>query len=161
MRADDPGVLGADLLGVVARLNRWATSQARLQISFAQARLLSLIDLLGPARISDLAAADHCSQPTMTAQLHRVAEAGWVARTPDPQDARVTMIDLTESGARALEEIRQARREVIAPQIAALPAADRARLAAAVTVLRDLADRLPKNAPTDRTPQGTTNKDAE
>ncbi len=158
MRPDDPGVLGADLLGVVARLNRWATSQARLQIPFAQARLLSLIDLLGPARISDLAAADHCSQPTMTAQLHRVAEAGWVQRTPDPHDARATLIDLTERGARALDEIRKARREVIAPQIAALPAADRARLAAAVSVLRDLTDGLPKS-PTNRTQQGTTNKD--
>lgn len=128
---------------MLARLNRWATSQARLQIPFAQARLLSLIDLLGPARISDLAAADHCSQPTMTAQLHRVAEAGWLQRTPDPHDARATLIDLTERGARALDEIRKARREVIAPQIAALPAADRARLAAAVSVLRDLTDGWP------------------
>lgn len=159
MRPDDPGVLGADLLAVVARLNRWATSQARLQIPFAQARLLSLIDLLGPARISDLAAADHCSQPTMTAQLHRLAGAGWVQRTPDPQDARATFIDLTESGARALEEIRQARREVIAPQIAALPAADRGRLAAAVTVLRDLADELPNNPNTVRTQQIPTTRD--
>ena len=48
--------LGADLLSVVARINRLATQRVRMPLGFAQARLLSTIEDQGAARISDLAA---------------------------------------------------------------------------------------------------------
>ncbi|MGB9305128.1 MAG: MarR family transcriptional regulator, partial [Mycobacterium sp.] len=56
--------LGADLLGVVARLNRLATQRIQMPLPSAQARLLATIEAQGEARIGDLAAVDHCSQPT-------------------------------------------------------------------------------------------------
>ena len=56
--------LGSDLLSVVARLNRMANQRVRIPLPFAQARLLSTIDDRGEARISDLAALDHCSHGT-------------------------------------------------------------------------------------------------
>jgi hypothetical protein len=59
--SEDP--IGAELLRVIARINRWATRQADVRIPPAQGRLLAQIDELGPARIGDLARADHCSQP--------------------------------------------------------------------------------------------------
>ncbi|MGH3532224.1 MAG: MarR family transcriptional regulator, partial [Mycobacterium sp.] len=76
--------LGADLLAVVARLNRYATQRIQMQLPAAQARLLSTIEANGEARICDLAAVDHCSQPTMTTQVRRLEDAGLVARTADP-----------------------------------------------------------------------------
>ncbi|NNG36610.1 MarR family winged helix-turn-helix transcriptional regulator [Nakamurella aerolata] len=139
-----PEEIGSDLLSVAARLNRWATSLADLQVPFAQARLLSLIDLLGKSRVSDLAAADHCSQPTMTNQLHRLAEAGLVKRSSDPSDARVVLITLTPAGRAALRRARKARSQVIQPYIASLSAADQRRLAQSVTMLNDLMDTLPR-----------------
>ncbi|WP_433993791.1 MarR family transcriptional regulator, partial [Mycolicibacterium porcinum] len=84
--------LGADLLAVVARLNRLATQRARLPLPWAQARLLSTIEDQGEARISDLAYLDHCSQPTMTTQVRRLEDAGLVSRTTDPGDARAVLI---------------------------------------------------------------------
>ena len=80
--------LGADLLAVVARLNRYATQRIQMQLPAAQARLLSTIDAHGEARICDLAAVDHCSQPTMTTQVRRLEDAGLVTRTVDARDAR-------------------------------------------------------------------------
>ena len=68
--------LGADLLAVVARINRYATQRIQMQLPAAQARLLSTIDAHGEARICDLAAVDHCSQPTMTTQVRRLEDAG-------------------------------------------------------------------------------------
>ncbi|ETW21510.1 MarR family transcripitonal regulator, partial [Mycobacterium gastri 'Wayne'] len=68
--------LGADLLGVVARLNRLATQRIQMPLPSAQARLLATIEAKGEARIGDLAAVDHCSQPTMTTQVRRLEEAG-------------------------------------------------------------------------------------
>ena len=73
--------LGSSLLGVVARLNRLATQRTKPPLPWAQARLLSTIEGQGEARISDLAALDHCSQPTMTTQVRRLEGAGLVTRT--------------------------------------------------------------------------------
>src|SRR4030088_497399 len=78
--------LGAELLAVVARLNRLAMQRARMPLPFAAARLLSTIEDQGAARISDLAALDHCSQPTMTSQVRRLEDSGLVSRTVDPSD---------------------------------------------------------------------------
>src|SRR5690606_12253356 len=96
--------LGADLLAVVARLNRLATQRARLPLPYAQARLLSTIEDQGEARISDLAALDHCSQPTMTNQVRRLEEAGLVSRAVDPSDGRAVLIRITPKGAETLRQ---------------------------------------------------------
>src|ERR1700694_4166705 len=90
--------LGVDLLGVVARLNRLATQRSPMPLPWAQARLLSTIQDQGVARISDLAALDHCSQPTMTMQVRRLEDAGLVSRTADPDDARAVLIRITPAG---------------------------------------------------------------
>jgi thioredoxin-like negative regulator of GroEL len=42
--------LGNELLRAAARLTRWATRHASFDVPFAQARLLALLDELGPAR---------------------------------------------------------------------------------------------------------------
>ena len=83
---------------MVARLNRLATQRVRLPLPCAQARLLSTIEDQGAARISDLAALDHCSQPTMTTQVRRLEDAGLVSRTVDPDDARAVLIRITPKG---------------------------------------------------------------
>jgi DNA-binding MarR family transcriptional regulator len=128
--------LGADLLAVVARLNRYATQRIQMQLPAAQARLLSTIDAQGEARICDLAAVDHCSQPTMTTQVRRLEDAGLVTRTVDPCDARAVRIRITAEGMRTLNRVRADRAAAIEPQLAKLDSADRKTLTDAVAVLR-------------------------
>src|ERR1700733_5644574 len=128
--------LGADLLAVVARLNRYATQRIQMQLPAAQARLLSTIDAQGEARICDLAAVDHCSQPTMTPQVRRLEDAGLVTRTVDPSDARAVRIRITAEGMKTLNRVRADRASTIEPQLAGLNDADRQTLGDAVTVLR-------------------------
>ncbi len=132
MNTDDTG---AKLLQAVTRLNRWATRHADFDTPPAQARLLSLIEEIGPARIGDLASADHCSQPTMTTQVQRVEAAGWVERTADPGDARVALIDITQSGKVVLEQVRVARRAALAPVINSLTESEKASLESATELL--------------------------
>jgi DNA-binding MarR family transcriptional regulator len=132
--------LGADLLGVVARLNRFATQRIQMQLPAAQARLLSTIDAHGEARICDLAAVDHCSQPTMTTQVRRLEDAGLVTRTADPGDARAVRIRITAQGMQTLNRVRTDRASAIEPQLGKLNAADRQTLVDAVAVLRRLLD---------------------
>ena len=135
----EPGQgLGADLLAVVARLNRLATQRIQMPLPSAQARLLATIESQGEARIGDLAAVDHCSQPTMTTQVRRLEEAGLVTRTVDPGDARAVRIRITPAGMRTLTAVRADRAAAIEPQLARLDSNDRKVLADAVEVLRRL-----------------------
>ncbi|MDF3338203.1 MarR family transcriptional regulator [Mycolicibacterium septicum DSM 44393] len=134
----DETALGADLLSVVARLNRLATQRARLPLPWAQARLLSTIEDQGEARISDLAYLDHCSQPTMTTQVRRLEDAGLVSRTTDPGDARAVLIRITEQGRRTLDQARADRAAAINPRLERLSAEERQTLAASVDIIRRL-----------------------
>ncbi len=135
-----------DLLRAAARLNRWASQAAAFDIPYAQARLIALIDELQPVRISALAEADHSSQPTVTTQVQRIEQAGWVRRDTDPEDARATLVRLTPEGAAALSHVRAARARVLDPVLDRLagPGLDRVRVAVDVmTELLDLATSTP------------------
>lgn len=130
--------LSADLLAVVARINRLATQRVRLTLPYAQARLLSAIEDQGAARISDLAALDHCSQPTMTTQVRRLEDAGLVSRITDPADARAVLISITSKGTDALARVRTDRAAVIDPYLERIADDDRQTLADAVRIMRSI-----------------------
>ena len=128
--------LAADLLSVVARLNRLATQRVKLELPYAQARLLSSIEDQGAARISDLAAFDHCSQPTMTTQVRRLEDAGLVSRVTDPADARAVLISITPAGSAMLARVRTDRGSVVDPYLDRLGEDDRRTLANSIRVMR-------------------------
>ncbi|MDG4667538.1 MarR family transcriptional regulator [Mycobacterium sp. 236(2023)] len=130
--------LGSDLLAVVARINRLANQRLRMPVPFAQARLLSTIDDRGEARISDLAALDHCSQPTMTTQVRRLEDAGMVTRAADPNDARAVLIRITPNGVAALRQARADRGAAVDPYLERLSESDRACLTQAVVIMQRL-----------------------
>ena len=131
--------LADELLRSAARLSRWASRHADLAMPYAQARVLALVDDLGPSRVTTLATADDCSQPSMTAQVQRLEADGLVTRTPDPADARATLVALTDAGADVLTGIRRSRGAALAPVLDAVhPDADRLR--DAVALLGELLD---------------------
>jgi DNA-binding MarR family transcriptional regulator len=133
--------LGNSVLRSAARLTRWASRNATFDVPMAQTRLLALVEELGPARINALAAADHCSQPTMSTQVQRLEGEGWTVRVPDPADARASLVSLTPAGRAALGRARRARLEALSPAFAQLDARALARLEVAVAALDDLLAR--------------------
>ena len=130
--------LAADLLAVVARINRVANQRVRTRLPYSRARLLSAIKEHGPARISDLAALDYCSQPTMSTQVRLLEEAGLVSRTTDSADARAVRISITAKGHSVLAQVGADRGGVIDQRLARLDDADRQTLAEAVRIMRSL-----------------------
>jgi DNA-binding MarR family transcriptional regulator len=130
-----PVSLGNELLRSSARLSRWASRHASFDLPFAQARLLALLDELGPARVSTLAVADHSSQPTVTAQLQRLEAQGLVRRAADPDDARASLVSLSDHGRGKLESLREARVAVLAPLLDELDDQGLADLETAVDVI--------------------------
>jgi DNA-binding MarR family transcriptional regulator len=126
-----------DVLVASARLTRLASRNVSA-LPHAAMRLLGRLDELGPTRISELARADRCSQPTMSTLVQRQEENGWVRREPDPADSRASLISLTDAGRGELDRARQEAGAAIAARLRQLPETDLETLQAAVTVMHSI-----------------------
>lgn len=130
--------LSSDLAVHAARLVR-AVRRALDQP--ASARVLSLLDEHGALGVTALAAADRCSQPTMTGAVNRLRDLGWVATTVNPSDARGSLVDLTDAGRSELTRIRRVNARLVADRLAAHPELTTEDLATAVAVLRAITEQ--------------------
>ena len=136
--------LSAELVLYTGRLVRAITRQSAglaVDVPTAQLRLLSQVDELGPVTIGALAAADRCSQPTMSAGVQALCERGWADKSPNPADARSSLVTLTPAGRTVLTEARRERAAVVAARLRSDPRHDERDLATAVAVLRGLLDQ--------------------
>ena len=132
--------LASDLVVLSARLTRAVRRELEHP---AAARAMSLLDELGPSGVTALAAADRCSQPTMTATLHGLREQGYVDRRPHPSDGRAHVVDLTEAGRAELGRLRRANAELVTARLSATHHTAE-EVATAVAVLRDVLDLHPR-----------------
>ena len=131
--------LSNDLVVLSARLVR-EVRRHNTTVPAASTRLMSLLDELGPSTVGALAAADRCSQPTMTGLVNGLVEKGWVRRDPHPDDARASLVTITPAGQDLLDEVRRRNAALVAERIAAAGRSTE-DLATAVAVLSDLLDR--------------------
>jgi DNA-binding MarR family transcriptional regulator len=133
--SDDLSDLAVEFVVAAARLTRYASRHVSA-MPHAAMRLLGRLDELGPTRISDLAKADRCAQPTMTTLVQRQEEQGWVRREPDPSDSRASLISLTPAGRRELDRARREAGTAIADRLALLEDDDVRRLRDALHAMR-------------------------
>jgi DNA-binding MarR family transcriptional regulator len=100
-------------------------------------RILALLDELGPQGVTQLAAADRSSQPTVSGAVRLLEEQGLVSREADDSDARRSVVRLTEAGRNLLAEARRENGAAVAERLERTGhTAD--DVAAAVAVLRDI-----------------------
>lgn len=138
MGADPPAdqLVTADELGTqLARLIRMmdrvqARHQAEHPGSVDRAAYLLLVVLVrnGPLRPSALAEAVHSDPSTVSRQVTQLVRLGYVARTPDPEDGRASLVDATDRGRAVFEENRRTRNERLADLMAAWEPAERTEL---------------------------------
>ena len=120
------------------RLVSAAVRQQPRQISLTSASTLATVERTGPRRITDLAAIEGVTQPSMTALVTVLERAGLVARRPDPHDQRVVLVALTAAGTDYLRSRRRAGAEAFARLIDKLPPDETAILLAAAPALQHL-----------------------
>ncbi len=130
--------LASDLVVHAARLVRAVRRELELP---AGTRVISLLDEYGPLGITQLAAADRCSQPTMSAAVAQLAARGWVVKAPNPDDARGSLITLTDAGRAELARQRRRHGERVADLVTDHPTLTTADLATAVAVLRGVLEK--------------------
>jgi DNA-binding MarR family transcriptional regulator len=114
-------------------------------LSLSAARLLARLYDDGPTRISDLAVAERCSQPTITNHVKRLEAARLVQRSVDPKDGRAWMIKLTKRGQQQLELMRVSLGTGLEPYLARMSRRDLKALRDGIEAMRRLMrlDKLP------------------
>ena len=128
--------LSNDLVVLSARLVR-EVRRNNTDLPAASTRLMSLLDELGPSTVGALSAADRCSQPTMTGLVNGLTEKGWLRREAHPDDARSSLVTMTDEGRQKLTAVRRRNAALVAERIEASGRSEK-ELATAVAVLSDL-----------------------
>ncbi|MFE2182488.1 MarR family winged helix-turn-helix transcriptional regulator [Streptomyces sp. NPDC059455] len=93
----------------------------------------------GSMRISTLATRLGIALPTTSRMVELLDTAGWIERTPDPEDRRASLIALTDTGRELLRAVRHEAATRLATRIDKLSPEERQTLSAAVPALESLA----------------------
>ena len=114
--------------------------------SLTSRNVLSALAVKGPSRLTALAAATGIAQPAMTQLVGRLEREGLVVRLIDPEDARATLVAVTDAGRALRDELHQSLHERMAELLDRLPADDQATLALAMRVATPLLEQLTRDA---------------
>lgn len=129
----------AETLNEIARVLIRQTAAAGA-ISLTAAGTLATLERLGPRRLTELAASEGVSQPSMTAMVSRLERQGEVIRQHDPTDGRIVLVAITDAGRDTIRQRRSLRLELLSELIDQLTPAEQTALAEATPALRHLTD---------------------
>lgn len=135
-RGTDTALAAEALYGLAALLVRSAEQPRRLSLTAVST--LAALERSGPRRITELAALQGVTQPSMTTLAAALEQAGLVGRGPDPTDKRAVLVTLIPAGVDYLRERRRTGAAAVQSLIAQLDPADAAALAAAAPALERL-----------------------
>lgn len=93
------------------------TVNARFQatgLSMARLRVLFQLSVNGPSRMGELSTCVDVAPRTMTSTVAVMERDGLVRRSPDPEDKRATVVEITDAGLRSFEEGRRLQARAVA-----------------------------------------------
>ncbi|GLJ62313.1 hypothetical protein GCM10017576_24430 [Microbacterium barkeri] len=127
-------------------LTRVAALETRNEAPAAQWRTLAILRERGPLRIGELARLSRITQPGVTRLIGGMADAGLVAREPDPDDSRAVRVAATERGEQAYAAWRVQLVEALLPRFADLSDSEWQALRTSAELLTQrMADARPAN----------------
>lgn len=142
--------IGRLLLQAHRAYDAWAIAKLHARghtaLTPADTTLLVNLDTDG-TRLTTLARRAGVTKQAMGQLAHDLERKGYIARTPDPTDARATLVTFTDMGWQFLRDAHDLKREIEAEYTAALGEAEFAALQAALTTL--LARVMPMTIPTE------------
>ena len=141
-RAERVDHIAEQLPARAAVLVRLLVKQVRSrEISRTEMEVLSILTE-GPRRITELTELEGIAQPTMTLLVKRLQEKGWVEREGLPEDGRVVMISLTETGSAAQQRFRSQFLAAMRVDLQELSDQQLEELSAATETLSSFVDEL-------------------
>src|SRR3990172_3000664 len=138
----DDRLLARQLLSLLPLVMRTMAADMRRQGCALPPTHFALPAMLArrPRTMGELAERMGVSAPTMSNLIATLAERGWVTRRQDPDDRRVTFIELTAFGQRSLQRHQVRAEQRVARLLAALPPAKRRDLLSGLTALREVVE---------------------
>nr|WP_276508516.1 MarR family transcriptional regulator [Modestobacter muralis] len=111
----------------------------RQEPNLTAASALATLRREGTCRVTELAAAEGISQPSMTALAARLTDAGLVHRRTDPADRPAVLLSVAPAGADLLDQRREARAARLTGPLATLAEDDVRAITHALPALTRLA----------------------
>ncbi|PKN80941.1 MAG: hypothetical protein CVU47_08480 [Chloroflexi bacterium HGW-Chloroflexi-9] len=115
-------------------------------LTVPQFRVLFAANSRGGVRAGVIAERSHMAPPNVTSVLDRLEERGLLRRSPDPDDGRATVVELTQDGRALVREIALSGRDALAHDLSELSDEDRLSLLRGLAALIQVMERQ-KNAP--------------
>ena len=117
------------LLAMILRANRARIYEdllrgANVRMDKALYPVLSATGAFGPARVSEIAAVLGLNPTTTSRHLGSLHRMGLVSRSSSEDDGRAAVVELTESGRKAIGDLRAARKRLFARLLADFDSAE-------------------------------------
>ncbi len=132
----------SDLRMATFRLARRLRSQRAVDtMSDGQFAVLAALSTHGQHTLGELADRERVSAPSMNRTVNGLEESGYLTRTADPDDRRKVNIALTDAGSAVVDETVRRRDSWLEEALSELTADQRALLATAAELMREVAAR--------------------
>src|SRR3954447_20821903 len=133
--------LSSALRVAVARLSRRLRAEKEDdELSDSQTAALGYLVREGSAAIGRLSEYERVTPPSMNRTVNRLEDAGYVERTADAGDGRKVVVVPTQRGVALVAETRRRRDAWLHQRLRTLGPDERATLAEAARIMRELAD---------------------
>lgn len=137
MKADQDAA--ARLRAIVGAMSRRLNATARgAGLTTSQLSTLGVVARQGPLRLSELAEIEHMNPTMLSRVVGTLVDAGLLRRTPDPEDRRAGLVEVTATGRRTHDRLREQRGRILADGLAELDPADRVHVERALPALEAL-----------------------
>lgn len=112
--------LESEIGALIRRLRKIVAERARgvhEDLQGASYLMLAYLSQSGAVRPSVMAENFQIDKGAITRQIQHLEELGLVARTPDPQDGRATLVSLTDDAVRRMADVSAHRRKHLDEQL--------------------------------------------
>lgn len=130
----------ADVYLAFGRITRLLRRAGDTALSPGSAAALGTLVRCGPMRLSDLAAAERVTAPTMSRIVAQLQKSGYIQRDPDPIDGRAHVLSATATAQDTVNGLTSERIQRFADALDQLPDDERRILARTLTKVVDLLD---------------------
>lgn len=123
------------MLAIVAR----TLAPVLEELSLPQFRVLVVLETAGPTRMGALAERLDVLPSTFSRMVDRLVLAGWVSRAPSSDSRREVIVTISGRGSELVRTVSAKRQAEIDRVLAAVPCAERERVAGAFSAFADAA----------------------
>jgi DNA-binding MarR family transcriptional regulator len=135
-----------EILKIVPLVMRTVAAELRAAGELPAPAHFHLLTMIGQQSrtLTELAALQGVSLPTMSNSISAMVDRGWVRRTAPTRDRRVVIVEITATGKAAVDRVGRSAEAHLADVLAPLDGASRKRLQAGLGVLRRVFTGAPR-----------------